>query len=66
MVCAVILIVYITQVAKVSLEQALEENEEIEGLTSGSPRLPIVAETGLDLKKPLIVKIDPSGDDHVK
>ncbi|KAM7521571.1 hypothetical protein LguiA_011473 [Lonicera macranthoides] len=65
-VISVIIMVYITQVAKVSLEQALEENEEIEGLTSGSPRLPIVAETGLDLKKSLIVKIDPSGDDHVK
>lgn len=63
----VTVLVYITKVAKASLEKALEENGEIEGIL-GSQRLPIVAaeESPLDLEKPLIIKIDSSEVDHSK
>lgn len=64
-VISVILIVYITKVAKASLEKALEGNEDMEGILA-SPGLPIVAEPALDLQEPLVIKIEPSGDDHVK
>lgn len=64
-VVSVILIVYITRVAKASLEKALAENAEIEGILA-SPGLPIVAEPPMDLHKPLIIRIDPSTEDHAK
>ncbi|XP_059660519.1 uncharacterized protein LOC132306927 [Cornus florida] len=63
-VISVILMVYITKVAKASLDKALAENADLEGIL-GSPGLPIVAEPPPDFEKPLLIKIDPSGDDHV-
>lgn len=56
---------YITKVAKDSLDKALAENVETEDILA-SPHLPIVADPYLDLHKPLIIKIDSAGEDHVK
>ncbi|KAM7501332.1 hypothetical protein LguiB_000236 [Lonicera macranthoides] len=66
-VISVAVLVYITKVAKASLEKALEENGEIEGIL-GSQRLPIVVakESPLDIEKPLIIKIDSSEVHHSK
>lgn len=63
LVISVILIVCITRIAKASLDKALAENGDLEGIMA-SPGLPIVAETPLDLQKPLIIKIDSSREDH--
>lgn len=57
--------VCVTKVAKSALDKALAENEEIDGSTS-SPDLPIVAETSSDLSHPLIIKIDPTDENHEK
>ncbi|KAG5567600.1 hypothetical protein RHGRI_002966 [Rhododendron griersonianum] len=62
---SVILMVVTTKVAKASLDKALAEDGDIEGIL-GSPRLPIVAEPPLDLQKPLIIKIDSPGNHHEK
>ncbi|GMN48763.1 hypothetical protein TIFTF001_017919 [Ficus carica] len=53
----------ITKVAKASLEKELAENAEIEGILPPS-MLPIVPNLGMDLQKPLIIKIDPSEECH--
>lgn len=63
---SVILMVYITKVAKASLDKALAENSDIEGIFGSEPRLPIVAEPPLDIQKPFIIKIDSPGDHRVK
>lgn len=55
----------VTKVAKSALDKALAENEDIDGITS-SPALPIVAEPSVDLNQPLIIKIDPTEDNHEK
>lgn len=57
--------VCVTKVAKSALEKALAENEDIEGVF-GSPQLPIVGETPVDLNQPLIIKIDHVDDNHEK
>lgn len=63
--CAVVLMLCVTKVAKSALEKALAENEDIDGVI-GQPELPIVAEpSAADLNQPLIIKIDdPSQDNH--
>lgn len=53
----------ITKVAKASLEKALAENADVEGLLSPS-MLPIVADSPSDIQKPLIVRIDSLREDH--
>lgn len=63
---SVILMVYITKVAKAALDKALAENSDIEGIFGSQPRLPIVAEPPLDIQKPFIIKIDSPGDHRVK
>ncbi|KAJ0092526.1 hypothetical protein Patl1_25455 [Pistacia atlantica] len=60
-----ILMVCVTKVAKSALEKALAENEDIDGVF-GSPQLPIVGETPVDLNQPLIIKIDHVDDNHEK
>ena len=55
--CAVILMVCVTKVAKNALEKALAENEDLEDITD-SPELPIVAESSVNLNEPLIIKVD--------
>ncbi|KAF6145278.1 hypothetical protein GIB67_041473 [Kingdonia uniflora] len=59
------LMMYITKVAKASLEKALAENGDLEGSLSSS-RLPIVADqSSFDLHQPLIVKVeDPPRENH--
>ncbi|PSS14632.1 TVP38/TMEM64 family membrane protein like [Actinidia chinensis var. chinensis] len=64
-VISVILMVYTTKVAKASLDKALAENADIDGILA-SPVLPIVQEPPLDLQTPLIVKIDPPSDQPMK
>ncbi|XP_057467137.1 uncharacterized protein LOC130756608 [Actinidia eriantha] len=64
-VISVILMVYTTKVAKASLDKALTENADIDGILA-SPVLPIVQESPLDLQTPLIVKIDPPSDHPMK
>ncbi|XP_057499359.1 uncharacterized protein LOC130783639 [Actinidia eriantha] len=53
---SMILMVYTTKVAKASLDKALAENANIDGILA-SPVLPIIQELPLDLQTPLIVKI---------
>lgn len=48
------MIVYIIKVAKASLEKALAENGEIDGIYLDSPRLPILADSALGQHQPLI------------
>lgn len=60
--CSVILLICITKVAKASLDKALSGNAEIETVSI----LPIVAESPLDLHKPLIIKIDSVREDGEK
>lgn len=55
--------VCITKVAKASLEKALAENAEVEGLLSPS-MLPIVADSPSNIREPLIVRIDSLREDH--
>jgi len=56
---AVILIVCVTRVAKAALDKALEENENIDGLSS--PKLPLSTSNDHgNLQQPLIVKTDSS------
>ncbi|KAK3016241.1 hypothetical protein RJ639_006480 [Escallonia herrerae] len=55
-----IIMAYVTKVAKASLEKALEENPNRDGLVD-TPGVPIRAEPSLDLENALIIKIDPSG-----
>ncbi|XP_010278395.1 PREDICTED: uncharacterized protein LOC104612615 [Nelumbo nucifera] len=59
------MMVAVTKVAKASLDKALAENVEIEGVLS-SPQLPSVAAPQLDLHQPLIIKIDTPADNHNK
>ncbi|KAF7837232.1 TVP38/TMEM64 family membrane protein slr0305 family [Senna tora] len=67
MLCAAVLMICVTKVAKSALDKALAENEEIEGITTSSPVLPIVSESPVDLNQPLIIKIDaPEEDSHEK
>jgi hypothetical protein len=58
----VILLICITKVAKASLDKALAENAEMEGIWTPS-MLPIVAESPLEIEKPLIIKIDSLRED---
>ncbi|GAV82732.1 SNARE_assoc domain-containing protein [Cephalotus follicularis] len=60
-----ILIFCITKVAKSSLDKALTENGEVEGMV-GPSMLPIVTDPMLDLQKPLIIRIDPAREDNEK
>ncbi|KAJ4956196.1 hypothetical protein NE237_012979 [Protea cynaroides] len=62
-VVSVVLIIFITKVAKASLDSTIAENVEIEGLLA-SPQLPTAANAPLDLHQPLVIKIDPSEDNH--
>ncbi|KAL5561648.1 hypothetical protein UlMin_031395 [Ulmus minor] len=64
-VISVILLVCIAKVAKASLEKALADNSEIEGLSSPSA-LPVVSSSPSDLQKPLIIRIDPIQEDREK
>ncbi|GMH31001.1 hypothetical protein Nepgr_032844 [Nepenthes gracilis] len=68
LVISVILIICITKVAKAALVKALAENGDIEDLLSPSEtsKLPAVGDQILDLQKPLVIKIDPSVEDHEK
>ncbi|KAK3019846.1 hypothetical protein RJ639_004091 [Escallonia herrerae] len=65
LVVSVVLMVCVTKVAKSALEKALAENEEIDDIV-GTQTLPIVADTPVGLHQPLIIKIDPSQDNHEK
>ncbi|XP_052190218.1 uncharacterized protein LOC127799952 [Diospyros lotus] len=61
---SVVLLVCVAKVAKAALEKALAENEDtIDGI-GASPELPTVADPTSYLHQPLVVKIDPSRDDH--
>ncbi|CAK8531042.1 unnamed protein product [Lathyrus sativus] len=66
LVISVVLMICVTKVAKSALDKALAETEDIDGVTSSSPELPIVAEQSSDLNQPLIIKIDSNEDNHEK
>lgn len=59
-----ILIICITRVAKAALDKALAENEDYDDITSA--QLPVVADAPVDLKQPLIIKIDSTEENHEK
>nr|CAD1833617.1 unnamed protein product [Ananas comosus var. bracteatus] len=63
---SVILVVIVTKVAKASLDKALAENPDV-GSVLVTPQLPVtVTAPPSDLHQPLVIKIDPSNDDHEK
>uniref|UniRef100_A0A5B6ZMF4 VTT domain-containing protein n=1 Tax=Davidia involucrata TaxID=16924 RepID=A0A5B6ZMF4_DAVIN len=66
LVVSVVAMVCVTKVAKAALEKALAENEDIDGILDSSQQLPIMADSPVDLHRPLIIKIDPSQDNHEK
>lgn len=61
-----VLIVCITRVAKAALDKALAENEDYDDITSGQLPVVVVADVTVDLKQPLILKIDPTEYNHEK
>ncbi|KAB5545413.1 hypothetical protein DKX38_013525 [Salix brachista] len=63
LVVSVVLMFCVTKVAKSALDKALAENEDLDVILA-SPQLPIVADTSVNLNQPLIIKIDPSEDNH--
>nr|XP_043610148.1 TVP38/TMEM64 family membrane protein slr0305-like [Erigeron canadensis] len=65
LILSVILIAYIIRVAKASLEKALAENGEIDGLDLESPGLPVSIDSALSLHRPLIARVDNTADDLV-
>lgn len=60
---AVVLMYVVTRVAKNALENALAENEDINGVLA-SPELPVAVERATNLTQPLIIKIDTSETNH--
>ncbi|XP_022758197.1 uncharacterized protein LOC111305181 [Durio zibethinus] len=60
---SVIMIVYITKVAKASLDKTLAENAKMERIF-GPAMLPIVADSSLDIQKPLIIRVDSSREEN--
>ncbi|KAK3002553.1 hypothetical protein RJ639_022036 [Escallonia herrerae] len=68
LVVSVVLMVCVTKVAKSALEKALAENEQIDDIVDivDAQTLPIVADAPVGLHQPLIIKIDPSQDNHEK
>ncbi|KAG6766503.1 hypothetical protein POTOM_030589 [Populus tomentosa] len=63
LVVSVVLMFCVTKVAKSALDKALAENEDLDVILA-SPQLPIVADTSVNLNQPLIIKIDPSEENH--
>ncbi|KAJ8493835.1 hypothetical protein OPV22_015556 [Ensete ventricosum] len=59
------LMVCVTRVAKASLDKALAENTEVDNILV-TPPLPVVFGPPSDLHQPLVIKIDPSSDNHEK
>ena len=62
---AALLAYCITRVAKAALEKALAENGDAVDYLGLSPRLPVAAESPVDLNLPLIIKIDSPQDDRI-
>ncbi|KAL2339146.1 hypothetical protein Fmac_013592 [Flemingia macrophylla] len=60
-----VLMIWVTKVAKSALDNALAECEDMDG-TESSPELPIATEPLVDLNQPLIVKIDQDEDNRGK
>lgn len=60
---SVALMVCVTKVAKSALENALAGNEDINGI-GASPESPTMINAPEDLHQPLLIKIDPSQDNH--
>lgn len=65
LIISVIMIIYIIKIAKASLEKALAENGEIDGLDLESAGLPILADSSLGLHRPLISSTDSTAEDLV-
>ncbi|KAK1278824.1 hypothetical protein QJS04_geneDACA003407 [Acorus gramineus] len=65
---SVILIICVMRVAKASLDKALAESTDVEGILA-SPQLPISSDPSplpSDLNQPLIIKIDPVVENHLQ
>nr|ADE76872.1 unknown [Picea sitchensis] len=63
-VASVVLMVLVTKVARKSLNKALEENDSKLDCILVTPDLPVVNEPHLDLLHPLIIKVEPSANNH--
>lgn len=63
-----VLIMCIMKIAKASLDKALAENADIEGILGSeeASTLPIKGDPTLDIQQPLVIKIDPSRQDFVQ
>lgn len=64
LIVSVVLIICATRVAKNALEKALDENEDFDDVLP-STQLPVVADSP-DLLGPLLIKIEPSREDHAE
>ncbi|KAI3459349.1 hypothetical protein Pfo_016012 [Paulownia fortunei] len=65
LVVSVLLMIYVTRVAKAALDKALAENEGVDG-DLAPPESPVVADSSVNLHQPLLIKIDTSQDNHEK
>ncbi|KAJ8767547.1 hypothetical protein K2173_017616 [Erythroxylum novogranatense] len=65
LVISVVLMFWVTKVAKSALDKALAESEDL-GANLDSSQLPVVADAPMDLNQPLIIKIDASEDEYEK
>ena len=67
-VIAAVLIMCIMKIAKASLDKALAENADIEGILGSeeASTLPVKGRPTLDIQQPLVIKIDPSRQDFVQ
>ncbi|XP_074268961.1 uncharacterized protein LOC141592255 [Silene latifolia] len=65
---SVALIMCVMRVAKASLDKALAENGDLEGILASedAPNLPIVSKQTSDLWQPLVIKIDSSRNDFAQ
>lgn len=59
LVLSVILMLWVTKIAKSALDKALVEHQDLDGIDD-TTQFPIVADPSADLNQPLIVKIDTS------
>jgi len=62
---AVVLMIWVTKVAKSALDKALAECEDMDDSAS-SPALSIATEASVDLNQPLINKTDQVEENHEK
>lgn len=64
--CAVVLMLCVTKVAKAALDKALAETEDGESIRGSSSVSPMVSESPVHINQPLIIKVDPPEENNQK